>query len=62
MENKKRFEEGLDYYLENGKLIMTEEYHLKRGFCCGSKCRHCSYEPPYQRGNQVVKDKFQKKD
>lgn len=33
-----------DYYMENGLLVMTETYHLKRGFCCGSKCRHCPYE------------------
>jgi hypothetical protein len=33
-----------DYYYENGWLVMTEAYHLKRGFCCGSKCRHCPYE------------------
>lgn len=33
-----------DYYFENGLLVMTEAYHLKRGYCCGSKCRHCPYE------------------
>ena len=36
--------EGEDYYIENGLLVMTEAYHLKRGFCCGSKCRHCPYD------------------
>ncbi len=36
-------EEG-DYYLnENGYMVFTEKYHLKRGFCCGSKCKHCPY-------------------
>ncbi len=33
-----------DYYMEDGLLVMTEAYHLKRGYCCGSKCRHCPYE------------------
>jgi len=33
-----------DYYFENGLMVMTEEYHLKRGLCCGSRCRHCPYE------------------
>ncbi len=34
---------GLDYYLEGGKFVFTSEYHLKRGYCCNSKCRHCPY-------------------
>lgn len=36
--------EGVDFYFEKGLFVMTETYHLKRGFCCGSKCRHCPYE------------------
>lgn len=35
--------QGVDYYLENGKFVFTAEYHLKRGHCCNSKCRHCPY-------------------
>lgn len=33
-----------DYYIENGLLVFTQAYHLKRGACCGSGCRHCPYE------------------
>ena len=36
-------QEGVDYYLENGKMIFTEEYHLKRGECCNNSCQHCPY-------------------
>lgn len=33
-----------DYYvLPDGRLVFTEQYHLKRGYCCGSGCRHCPY-------------------
>lgn len=37
--------EGVDYYIdeETGYLVFTREYHLKRGFCCKSGCRHCPY-------------------
>lgn len=35
--------EGEDYYLEGGRVVFTEAYHLKRGYCCNSKCRHCPY-------------------
>ena len=32
-----------DFYFDNGLMVMTRKYHLKRGFCCGSRCRHCPY-------------------
>ncbi len=36
-------EEG-DYYMSvEGYLVFTEQYHLKRGHCCQSGCRHCPY-------------------
>jgi hypothetical protein len=33
-----------DYYMEDGLMVFTAAYHLKRGSCCGSGCRHCPYE------------------
>jgi len=33
-----------DYYLTpEGYKCFTEQYHLKRGYCCQSGCRHCPY-------------------
>ena len=32
-----------DYYIENGLLVFTAAWHLKRGYCCGNACRHCPY-------------------
>ena len=32
-----------DYYMEGANLVFTAAYHLKRGSCCGSHCRHCPY-------------------
>lgn len=32
-----------DYYFENGCLVFTAAYHLRRGSCCESGCRHCPY-------------------
>lgn len=43
------------YYNSEGKMVMTEEYHKRRGSCCGSKCKHCPYEPLYQKGNKSLK-------
>jgi iron complex transport system substrate-binding protein len=35
--------ENKDYYLENGAWVFTESYLRRRGYCCGSGCRHCPY-------------------
>ena len=33
-----------DYYIsEEGFIVFTEAYHLKRGYCCKSNCKHCAY-------------------
>lgn len=32
-----------DYYFEGDNMVFTASYHLKRGYCCGSGCRHCPY-------------------
>lgn len=35
--------EGLHYYKEAGYFVFTELYHMLRGNCCKSGCRHCPY-------------------
>lgn len=35
--------EGEDYYLEGAAIVFTAAYHLRRGYCCRSGCRHCPY-------------------
>ncbi|MBX2956754.1 MAG: hypothetical protein KF846_11390 [Cyclobacteriaceae bacterium] len=39
-----------DFYVEHGKIVFTAAYHLKRGYCCKSGCRHC----PYSTGNRKL--------
>jgi len=42
---KQELIEGADYYLnEKGLITFTAKYHLKRGYCCGSGCRHCPFD------------------
>jgi hypothetical protein len=31
------------YYDKDGRMVMTEAYHLRRGSCCENKCKHCPY-------------------
>lgn len=42
--NHPEFIEGVHFYLHNdGYIILTEKYHLEKGFCCGMGCLHCPY-------------------
>lgn len=34
-----------DFYLEGDRVVFTSSYHLRRGVCCGSGCRHCPFLP-----------------
>ena len=38
-----RLVEGTDYYLEDGLMVLSEGFLLRRGYCCDSGCRHCPY-------------------
>lgn len=40
---KSKLEKGDFYYSEEGYIVFTEQYHLKRGYCCKSGCKHCPY-------------------
>lgn len=41
--NEKQDDDTKLYYMENGLVVFTAAYHLKRGYCCKSGCRHCPY-------------------
>ncbi|HHP7242497.1 MAG TPA: DUF5522 domain-containing protein [Cyclobacteriaceae bacterium] len=48
MKNKKKSYDPLSdqedfYFNESGFMVFTEKYHLKRGYCCKSGCKHCPY-------------------
>jgi hypothetical protein len=37
--------EGTHYYInEEGYVVLTRQYHLEKGYCCGNGCLHCPYE------------------
>ncbi len=43
MEEEKLIE-GKDYYFdEDGLMVLTADYLLRRGYCCENGCRHCPY-------------------
>lgn len=36
--------EGVDFYFEDGLMVLTEHYLRERGYCCDNGCRHCPYD------------------
>lgn len=42
---------NLDYYLEDGFVVFTKEFHLKRGYCCKNGCKNCPY-----KNDEMVED------
>ncbi|RZK50278.1 MAG: hypothetical protein EOO99_03570 [Pedobacter sp.] len=38
-------EENIDYYFnDQGLMVFTAAYHLKRGFCCKNNCLNCPWK------------------
>ena len=52
--------EGIHYYLnEEGLMVLTEKYHLLRGYCCGNCCLHCPFN--YENVSEPYKSVLLKK-
>ncbi|MBL0313654.1 MAG: hypothetical protein IPP78_13275 [Holophagaceae bacterium] len=44
-----------DHYWEGPYMVFTESHHRNRGYCCGSKCRHCPFEPRFEKGGNMLR-------
>lgn len=42
-----------DFYYENGKIVLTEKFLLKREKCCNNNCRHCPYKKDKRIENKL---------
>jgi hypothetical protein len=41
----KELTEGVHFYFnEEGFVVLTAQYHLEKGYCCGNGCLHCPYD------------------
>jgi 2-iminoacetate synthase ThiH len=47
--------EGEDFYREGAYVVFTATYHLRRGYCCESGCRHCPYRVEAEDAADVKK-------
>ena len=61
MKKNKQFLKDIHYYLEGERVVFTALFHLERGQCCGSGCRHCPYVPKHNKGGTLAEKKFVKK-
>lgn len=56
--------EGIDYYYnKDGFVVLTEAYHLKKGYCCGNGCKHCPYNyeaVPEPKRSALIQEKHEK--
>lgn len=48
----RKLAEGVDYYFENGLMVLTAHFLRARGYCCDNGCRHCPYKQPEKRESQ----------
>ncbi|HEU4951431.1 MAG TPA: DUF5522 domain-containing protein [Holophagaceae bacterium] len=51
--------EALGYW-DGPYWVFTEAHHLKRGHCCGNRCRHCPFEPRALKGCTRLRDGVQR--
>ncbi|SKC40165.1 DUF5522 domain-containing protein [Ohtaekwangia koreensis] len=55
-EREDDFKDSIYHYMENGLIVFTEAFHLKRGYCCKSGCRHCPYGFKKGKGDKAEKE------
>lgn len=51
------------YKNEQGLLVLTEKFHLARGYCCGNGCKHCPYSyenVPEPKKSALLKERADK--
>lgn len=55
---KHEFIKDIHYYMDGDRVVFTEKWHVLRGQCCGSKCRHCPFTQPCKKGNEKIREEF----
>jgi hypothetical protein len=49
--------EHIDYYInKDGYVVLTQKFHLEKGYCCGNGCLHCPYN--YENVPEPMRSKW----
>jgi 2-iminoacetate synthase ThiH len=40
--------------MDGTRVVFTALFHIQRGSCCGSGCRHCPYDSKHKKGRVVL--------
>jgi hypothetical protein len=56
-----KYKEGIHYHMEGERIIFTALFHIQRGQCCGTGCRHCPYNPKHKKGSINLQEKYLEK-
>jgi hypothetical protein len=49
--------QGRDYYMEDGRFVLTAFFLEQRGYCCKNGCRHCPYGFRQQNEKATLENK-----
>jgi len=52
------FIKDIHYYMDDTRVVFTALYHIQRGECCGNKCKHCPFDPHYEKGSTTLQKEF----
>ena len=52
--SKKEYILGVDYTIEEGRIVWSTDYLINRGVCCGNTCSNCPYNKSF-KGNCKLK-------
>lgn len=55
--NTSKLESTDFYYNDKGYRVFTEQYHLKRGYCCTNACEKCPYGYDKKTGRILKQNK-----
>ena len=59
--SKKEYILGVDYTIEEGRVVWSSEYLAKKKTCCGNACDNCCYTQPTFKGNTKLQKKYAQK-
>jgi hypothetical protein len=53
--SKKEYILGVDYTIEEGRVVWSGAYLAKKGTCCGNACDNCPYTKSFKGNTKLIK-------